>query len=299
MGVLQFQSLSMSFRLKLIVTCVKRFHFEFLPHEFRSRFSKQVLSVSIKERSRNICQVRESENRFITPKNLLMFSGKLVSIGKCVLIQPTLTWKHWDKFPCTSGCRILRWTGHQAFSFGVINLWSFRTCLSLWWIPWWCQQSTNLFVIEVRFRWRRDAFRWAIDWKQKRLVVGQRLDTTLEFSDLIVFGEVHVLLVVNNPVTWWFRRSATLKEPWIVAVFFRSLDRKKAEKECPCMSAAKYGTWHAEDEMFYVGQKNVLQSWATRVCDMTVHTGEQSVQRLCMRKFGVRKVYLSTHPVDC
>ena len=56
----------------------------------------------------------------------------------------------------------------------------------------------------------------------------------------------------------------------------------KAEKECPCMCAAKYGTWRAEDEVFYVGHKDVLQS------------GEQSVQRLCMRKCGVRKVYLST-----
>ena len=35
---------------------------------------------------------------------------------------------------------------------------------------------------------------------------------------------------------------------------------KKAEKECPCMSVAKYGTWRAEDEVFYVGQKDVLQS---------------------------------------
>ena len=45
-----------------------------------------------------------------------------------------------------------------------------------------------------------------------------------------------------------------------MAVFFRSLDRKKAEKECPCMCAAKYGTWRAEDEVFYVGHKDVLQS---------------------------------------
>ena len=31
--------------------------------------------------------------------NLLMFQGKLVSIRKCVLVQPTLTWNHCDRFP--------------------------------------------------------------------------------------------------------------------------------------------------------------------------------------------------------
>ena len=81
MGVLQFQSLSMSLLLKLIDTIVKRFHFLFLLHKFRSRLSKQVISFSIKKRFRNICRVRESENRFITPRKLLMSSGKLLSIG--------------------------------------------------------------------------------------------------------------------------------------------------------------------------------------------------------------------------
>ena len=37
-------------------------------HEFRSSFSKQVISVPIKKRFRNICRVRESEGRFIPQK---------------------------------------------------------------------------------------------------------------------------------------------------------------------------------------------------------------------------------------
>ena len=45
---------------------VERFHFVFLLHKFRSRLSKQVISISIKKRSRNIYQVGESENRFTT-----------------------------------------------------------------------------------------------------------------------------------------------------------------------------------------------------------------------------------------
>ena len=66
MGVLQFQSLSLSLLLKFINTSVKRFHFVCLLHEFRSRFSKQMISVSIKKRFRNICRVGESDERFIT-----------------------------------------------------------------------------------------------------------------------------------------------------------------------------------------------------------------------------------------
>ena len=41
MGVLQFQSLSINLLLKFTYASVKRFHFVFLLHEFRSRFSKQ------------------------------------------------------------------------------------------------------------------------------------------------------------------------------------------------------------------------------------------------------------------
>ena len=90
MDVLQFESLSINLLLKFINTSVKRFHCVFPLHEFRSRFSKQMISVSIKKRLRNICRVRESDERFITPKILLMSSGKFVSIGKCVLLQPVL-----------------------------------------------------------------------------------------------------------------------------------------------------------------------------------------------------------------
>ena len=39
-------------------------------------------------------------------------------------------------------------------------------------------------------------------------------------------------------------------------------------------------------------------SWPTRERDVTVHTSGRAVQRLCMKKCGVRQVYLSTPPVD-
>ena len=127
-GVLQFQPLSISLLLEFTDASVKRFHFVLLLHEFRSCFSKQVNSVSIKKRFRNICPERESEEGFIAPENLLMSKGKILSVGKRFLIQPILAWKQRDKFPCT--CRILRWTGHQVFSFTVINLRTFSTCFS-------------------------------------------------------------------------------------------------------------------------------------------------------------------------
>ena len=76
--------------LKFTNASVKRTHFTFLLHEFRSRFSKQMISVSIKKRSCNVCRVRESSERFITSKNLLMSEGKFVSVGKCFLIQTIL-----------------------------------------------------------------------------------------------------------------------------------------------------------------------------------------------------------------
>ena len=90
MGVLQFQSLSTSLQLKFIDASVKTFHFVFLLHEFRSCSSKQKISVSIKKRFRNICRVGESEERFITPKNLLMSQGKILFIEKRFLIQPVM-----------------------------------------------------------------------------------------------------------------------------------------------------------------------------------------------------------------
>ena len=106
MGVFQVQSLSINLLLMFTHECVKGFHFVFLLHEFRSRFSKQMISVAIQKRFRNICRVRESDERFTTTQNLLMSSGNFVSIGQCVLIQPVLACKHCDRFPCT--CRILR-----------------------------------------------------------------------------------------------------------------------------------------------------------------------------------------------
>ena len=54
--------------LKFTNASVKRFHFVFLLREFRSRFSKHVISTAIKKRFRNIYRVREAEQRFIAPK---------------------------------------------------------------------------------------------------------------------------------------------------------------------------------------------------------------------------------------
>ena len=64
---------------------------------------------------------------------------------------------------------------------------------------WWRQQSTKLFVIEVRFRWRRDASRCDNGWRYDRLVEGQGSDTILNPSEaniLLVIND----LVVNDPV---------------------------------------------------------------------------------------------------
>ena len=43
---------------------------------------------------------------------------------------------------------------------------------------------------------------------------------------------------------------------------FQTAGPEEVRKECLCMvsSAAKCGTWRAEDEVFYVGHKDVLQS---------------------------------------
>ena len=73
---MHFQSPNISLLMKFTNASVKRFHFVFLLHEFRSHFSKQTISVFIKKRFRNICGDRESDERFITPKNLLMSEEK-------------------------------------------------------------------------------------------------------------------------------------------------------------------------------------------------------------------------------
>ena len=87
MGILQFQPLIISWLLKFTIDSVKRFHLVFLLQEFRSRFSKQVITVPIKKRFRNIYRVRESEERFIAPKNLFMSGREILSIGERLLIQ--------------------------------------------------------------------------------------------------------------------------------------------------------------------------------------------------------------------
>ena len=90
MDVLQFQSLSMSLLLDLIDTIVKRFHFVFLLHEFKSRFSKQVISVPSRRDFATFAGLENLMKRFFTPQNLLMSERKTCSIGKRFLIQPIL-----------------------------------------------------------------------------------------------------------------------------------------------------------------------------------------------------------------
>ena len=90
MGVFQFQPLRISFPLKFTNATVKSGYFTFLLHEFRSRSSKHVISMTIKKRVRSVYRIRESKERFVAPKNLLMTSqGKIFSIGKRFMIQPT------------------------------------------------------------------------------------------------------------------------------------------------------------------------------------------------------------------
>ena len=65
---LQFQPLWKSLPLKFANASVKSLQFPFLLHEFRSRFSKHVISITIKKRFRSIYRIRESEERFVAPK---------------------------------------------------------------------------------------------------------------------------------------------------------------------------------------------------------------------------------------
>ena len=69
MGVLQIQSLSTGFLLKITSTIVERFHFLLL-HQFSSCLSKQVISISFKKRFCNIRWVSISKNRFIRTQNI-------------------------------------------------------------------------------------------------------------------------------------------------------------------------------------------------------------------------------------
>ena len=84
MGVLQFQSLSIGLLLKFTHASVKRFHFVFLLHKFRSRFSKEMISSSITKRFHNICRVGESDERFIAPRKTVDISRKKSSLSENV-----------------------------------------------------------------------------------------------------------------------------------------------------------------------------------------------------------------------
>ena len=83
MGILQLHSLSISSLLKFINASVKRFHFVLLLHEFRSRFSEQVICIPIEKRFSNTCRVRESEERFV----VVMSSGQIRPCRKMCLVS--------------------------------------------------------------------------------------------------------------------------------------------------------------------------------------------------------------------
>ena len=86
MGILQFQPLRTSLPLKFTNASVKRLHFIFLHHEFRSRFSKQMISITIKKRFRSIYRVRESSQKpvDVSRENLLSRKTFLDSTYFCL-----------------------------------------------------------------------------------------------------------------------------------------------------------------------------------------------------------------------
>ena len=87
MGVLQFQSLSISLLLKLIDTTVKRFHLMFMHHNFRHCMIKQMIFVRIKKRFPNICWVSKPKNRMNAALETISLFITSVSFGKSVLIR--------------------------------------------------------------------------------------------------------------------------------------------------------------------------------------------------------------------
>ena len=128
MGVLQLQPLSTSLLLKFDNTSVKRFHFVFQLHESRSRFSKHIISVPIKRSFRNICGVRESEERFTysqTPVDVLKENP--LYLKKC-LDSTYSGLKSTRQVSLYLSDLQMNWTSSFLF---VINLRSFCTCSSL------------------------------------------------------------------------------------------------------------------------------------------------------------------------
>ena len=69
----------------------------------RSRFSKHVISVTIKKRLRRVHRIREPKERFTGLKNLLMSKGRRTSIGNRFLIQHILLENNATSFPVPVG----------------------------------------------------------------------------------------------------------------------------------------------------------------------------------------------------
>ena len=85
--------------LKLISTIVKRFHFVFLLHQFRSRLSRpNDLYFHQEEISATFAGLEDLKFDPLLPETSTGCSVSL-SLGKCVLIRPTLTCKQCYRFP--------------------------------------------------------------------------------------------------------------------------------------------------------------------------------------------------------
>ena len=107
--------------------------------------------------------------------SLLLETSAVCSLflWKFVLSQSILMWEPcMPHVPCADQVQTLRWTGHQVFSFRVINLRSFRTCFTFRQIPRWTQQSTNLFVVQVCFLRRSKDFNRILSRREQWLVIG-------------------------------------------------------------------------------------------------------------------------------
>ena len=74
-GVLQIQPQRLSLPLKFTDASVRRINFTFLLHEFKSRFSKHVISITLKKRCRRIYRIWESEERFVCSQKPVDVSG--------------------------------------------------------------------------------------------------------------------------------------------------------------------------------------------------------------------------------
>ena len=103
--------------LKFTNASVKRIHFTFLLHDFGFRFRKRVIPVTLQNRFHRSFRIRELNKGSLFPKTCWCLERKIFSMRERFWIQPVFAWKQQR----TGSCRILRWTGHQVFSYRVMN----------------------------------------------------------------------------------------------------------------------------------------------------------------------------------